>query len=38
MYAVKYYQLIKEELIAANKISKNQQVKNGLAVPQYDEK
>jgi len=36
MYAVKYYRVIKDDLIEKGKIQENQKVKNGLAVPEYD--
>lgn len=37
MYAVKYYRLIKDSLIAQGKIQKGQPEKNGIGRPIYDE-
>lgn len=36
MYAVKYYRVIKDELIRNNQIKENQSTKNGLGIPQYN--
>lgn len=38
MYAVKYYRLIQEDLIQKGKIKEGQLEKNGIGVPQFDEK